>query len=111
MKKNFEIIRGDTLMFTITIEDLEEDLDSCYFSCKKTIDDETYSFQKLLGNGIEKLETGKYKIRVAPEDTKSLDVGRYIYDLQIGINEDIYTIMIGTFNINKEITEQTYERL
>ena len=111
MKKNFEIIRGDTLIFTITIENLEQDLDSCYFSCKKTIDDETYSFQKSLGNGIEKVETEKYKVRVAPEDTKSLEVGHYIYDLQIGIGEDIYTIMTGPFVINKEITEQTYERL
>ena len=111
MKKNFEIIRGDTLIFTIEIENLTEDLASCYFSCKKNIDDVTYTFQKSLDNGIEKVETGKYKIRVAPADTKTKDIGQYIYDLQIGIGEDIYTVMTGTFTINKEITEQTYEQL
>lgn len=111
MKKNFDIIRGDTLMFTIDIENLEEDLDSCYFSCKKNINDEYYTFQKSLENGITKIDTGKYQIRVAPEDTKSKDIGIYIYDLQIGIGQDIYTVMTGQFSINKEITEETYGEL
>ena len=111
MKKNFEIIRGDTLIFEFTIENLEEDLNSCYFSCKKDITDKYYTFQKSLDNGITKVDTGKYKVRVAPADTKTQEVGRYIYDLQIGIGEDIYTIMTGSFTINKEITEETYGQL
>lgn len=110
MKKNLNLIRGDTLAFTIEIEGLQEDLDSCYFSCKKTIDDE-YTFQKSLENGITKVETGKYKVRIAPEDTHDLEIGNYIYDLQIGIGEDIYTIMLGPLTIEKEITGETYEEL
>jgi hypothetical protein len=105
------MIRGDTLIFTFTIENLEEDLTSCYFSCKKTIDDEYYTFQKSLEDGIEKIDTGKYKVRIAPADTREEDVGEYLYDLQIGIGEDIFTIMTGPLRINKEITEESYDRL
>lgn len=111
MKKNLNMIRGDTLAFTIEIEKLEDDLNSCYFSCKKSIEDDEYTFQKSLGNGITKVETGKYKIRIAPEDTHNLEVGTYIYDLQIGIGADIYTIMTGPLVIEKEITEETYGEL
>lgn len=111
MKKNLTMIRGDTLAFTFEVEGLQEDLGSCYFSCKKTIDDENYTFQKSLENGITKVETGKYKVRIAPSDTHNLELGNYIYDLQIGIGEDIYTIMLGPLSIEKEITEETYEEL
>lgn len=111
MKKNLDMIRGDTLIFTFEIEGLNEDLDSCYFSCKKNIDDESYTFQKSLEDGITKEEVGKYKVRIAPNDTHDINIGNYIYDLQIGIDEDIYTIMSGQLRIEKEITEETYEEL
>ncbi len=104
MKKNFDMIKGDTLAFVFEIENLNDDLVSCYFSCKKSVDDETYSFQKALDNGITKIETGKYKVRVAPEDTKTLLAGKYYYDLQIGLGEDVYTILTGQINIKEEIT-------
>lgn len=107
MKKNFEMIRGDSLIFTFEIEELNDDLSSCYFSCKKDIDDESYTFQKYLDNGIEKVEENKYKVRIAPDDTKTLDIGNYIYDLQIGVGEDIFTVMTGQLKIGKEITEES----
>lgn len=111
MKKNLSMIRGDTLAFTFEIEGLEDDLNSCYFSCKKTISDDEYTFQKSLEDGITKVEQGKYKVRIAPEDTHDLEIGNYIYDLQIGISADIYTIMLGPLTIEKEITGETYEEL
>lgn len=104
MKKNFDMIKGDTLAFVFEIENLNEDLVSCYFSCKKNSKNVEYAFQKSLNNGITKIETGKYKVRVAPEDTKTLSTGKYYYDLQIGIGEDIYTILTGQIYINEEIT-------
>lgn len=104
MKKNFELIKGDTLAFEFDIEDFNDDLASCYFSCKRNINDDNYAFQKTLDNGITKIETGKYKVRVAPEDTKTLSTGRYYYDLQIGVGEDIYTILTGQINLKEEIT-------
>lgn len=104
MKKNFEMVKGDTLAFVFEIEDFTEDLASCYFSCKKNSEDVAYVFQKSLENGITKLDTGKYKVRVAPEDTKTLQIGKYYYDLQIGVGEDIYTILRGQLFLDEEIT-------
>lgn len=111
MKKNLNMIRGDTLAFTFEIEGLEEDLNSCYFSCKKKISDPEYTFQKSLENGITKVEQGKYKVRIAPGDTHNIETGEYLYDLQIGIGSDIYTVMTGPLTIEKEITGETYEEL
>lgn len=106
MKKDFKMIRGDSLIFTFEVEDLNEDLVSCYFSCKQDIEDDEYIFQKTLEDGIEKVEENKYRVRVAPLDTKELEIGNYIYDLQIGVGEDIFTVMIGQLKIEKEITEE-----
>ena len=47
-----------------------------------------------LKSDVEKVETGKYKIRVAPDDTKTIETGNYYYDLQIGVNDDIFTDII-----------------
>lgn len=107
MNKDFELIRGDTLTFAIEIETLTDDLNSCYFSCKKTLDDEEYAFQKSLENGITKESVGKYRIRIAPEDTRALDICPYLYDLQIGVGSDIFTIMTGNLEIKKEITKES----
>ena len=98
-------VRGDTMAFAIEIEDLDQDLDSAYFSCKQNYTDEDYVFQKSIGDGIEKVETGKYRIRVAPEDTATVDPGRYYFDLEIGANGDIYTLMRGILELLPDVTE------
>lgn len=104
METNLKMVRGDTLAFGVEIEGLEEDLDTAYFSCKINYDDNSYVFQKTLGNGITKVETGKYRVRVAPADTSSLEAGQYYYDLQIGVNGDIYTILRGVLKIEYDVT-------
>lgn len=104
MDKNLTMVRGDTLAFGMELVDLNQDLDTCYFSCKKDATDENYIFQKYLGSGIEKVTTNKYRIRVAPADTEEIDVGNYYYDLQIGVNGDVYTIIRGILKIEWEVT-------
>lgn len=98
-------VRGDTMAFAIEIEDLDQDLDSAYFSCKRNYTDEDYVFQKSIGDGIEKVETGKYRIRVAPEDTATVDPRSYYFDLEIGVNGDIYTLMRGILELLPDVTE------
>lgn len=105
MYTNIQVVKGDTLSFGVEIEGLEQDLETAYFSCKKDIDEETYIFQKSLGHGISKVAQGQYIVRVAPEDTKNLEVGEYYYDLQIGLNGDIFTILRGLFDILYDVTE------
>lgn len=101
---NLTMVKGDTLAFGVEIEGLDHDLATAYFSCKKDPNDDEYVFQKELNDGISKVETGKYRVRVAPADTASLEIGDYYYDLQIGVNSDIYTILRGKLTIEYEIT-------
>lgn len=109
MKKDIELIRGDTLSFNFI---LNETLNNAYFTCKRTTkkDDTDYLFQKSLGNGIslvEESEEGKvYAVRIAPEDTHDIDKGKYFYDLQIEINQDVFTPLIGKFKIMDDVTRE-----
>lgn len=95
--------RGDTLSFGMEIEGLDQDLETAYLTCRRNYT-EAPVFQKSLGNGITKQETGKYVIRVAPEDTKSLEPGKYFYDLELGANGDKFTILKGILDIEIDVT-------
>ncbi len=104
MDKNIRMIRGDTLSFGLEFEGLEQDLESAYFTVKSSYSDTKPVFQKSLDNGITKSDTGKYRVRVAPEDTKYVEADKYFYDLQIGVNSDIFTILKGTIDIEDDVT-------
>ena len=43
-------------------------------------------------------------VRVAPFDTVEADAGRYFYDLQIGVDGDIFTVMRGVLEIEQDVT-------
>lgn len=100
---NLCMVRGDTLAFSFEVEGIDT-LDTAYFSCKANADDENYVFQKSLIDGISLVETGKYRVRVAPTDTKDIEVGSYYYDLEIGVNSDIYTILKGVLKVEQDVT-------
>ena len=102
--ENINMIRGDTVAFGMEIDDLDQDLDFAYFTCKENYTDEANLFQKSLGDGIEKIETGKYSIRIAPEDTKDAEAGMYFYDLTIGVNGDVFTVKKGVWTIEWDVT-------
>ena len=109
MDKNLKMVRGDTFAFGIEYEfddKSTQDLDTCYFSCKLNPDDEIYIFQKSIGDGISKAGDNQYRIRVAPSDTENINIGKYYYDLQIGLNSDIHTILKGVLIVEREITRE-----
>lgn len=103
--KNIRMTRGDTLAFGMEFDGLDQDLDSAYFTCKKAYEGENV-FQKSLGDGISKAEDNKYRVRVAPEDTANIDAGKYYYDLEIGVNGDIFTLMKGILDIEPDVTKE-----
>ena len=112
---NLFMVRGDTFAFAIEIEGLGQDLDSAYFTCKENYEDETPIFQKSIGDGITKDEETSteekyiYKVRVAPADTKEVVAKNYYYDLEIGANGDIYTILKGMIKIENDVTNEEVE--
>lgn len=99
--------RGDTLSFGMEVTDEEGDgieLDTAFFTCKKSYSDDEYVFQKSLTSGISMIEAGQYAVRVAPADTKDLDAGKYFYDLEIGVNGDVFTVKKGVLEIEADAT-------
>ena len=103
---NYQInmVKGDTLSFGLEFEGLGQNLDSAFMTVKKNALDEEPIFQKSLTNGITKQEDFKYIVRVAPDDTKDLDAGQYAFDVQIGVNGDIFTIMLGVLILSQDVT-------
>lgn len=110
MEKNLRMVRGDTLSFAVEIEfdDDPQNLETAYFTCKQNYDDSEPLFQVSLGEGIEKVkEEGNsvfYRVRVAPQNTSELDLGIYYYDLEIGLNDDIFTVLRGALKLDGDVT-------
>lgn len=107
--KDFEIVQGDTLTFTVEINGINGNLKNAYFSVKKNINDTSYVFQKTLSgnNQIVKVDNNHYRVRIAPNDTKNLDTGSYFYDMQIGINDDVWTILSGRLKVTYQVTTES----
>lgn len=101
--------RGDTLSFGFQVYDEEgapfgQDLEHAYFTCKSKRSDARYLFQKSIGDGITKMGQGAYTVRVAPTDTANAKAGKYFYDLEIGCNGDVFTVMRGVLELLQDTT-------
>lgn len=107
-KKNIEILQGETLAFGFEYDGTTQDLDAAYFSIKQDLDSSTFVVQKTLDDGITKVDTTdtgvEYSVRIAPEDTESLDAGTYYYDFFIELNSDRFLLLNGSFIISRSVT-------
>lgn len=106
--KYIRMVRGDTLSFGIQIMDesgepFSQDLDYVYFTCNSNDAINKYLFMKSLNDGITKDSQGKYIVRVAPDDTKYAKAGKYFYELEIGLNGDVYTVMRGVLELQQDV--------
>ena len=99
-----KMIRGDTMQINVELEGEEVELDSAYFSCKTTATEDTYVFQKSLGNGIVKVDQNQYQVTINPSDTANITPGMYVYDVQVGIESEILTVLIGKLQIIQDVT-------
>lgn len=106
-------VKGDTFSCAMSIDGLGQDLESVYFTCRDGLnDDSEVLFEAELDDGISLVEYDqekdirKYAIRVAPAQTKNIQTGTYYYDLQVGINSDIFTIMRGKFIVEQECSRE-----
>lgn len=112
-KNDIRHIKGDTYSCAMVLADFDQALDSVYFSCRDgENDDSELLFEAGLDDGISIVEydietnTRKYAIRIAPSKTANLQTGTYFYDLQVGINGDIFTIMRGHFIVEQDATRK-----
>lgn len=100
-------IRGDT--FSFGMELLTEPagaaftVDSVTFTARKGWA-EAIAFQCTLNDGIEHLEGNNYRVRIAPEKTRTLTPGRYVYDLQLTHGNDVITPLRGNLLLAEDAT-------
>lgn len=106
--KNIDMIRGDTLSITFSI-DADTDIDlsaedvAFTFSVKEKATDIAYVFQKDK-SAVTALGDNSFTLRIAPEDTVGLVPGYYYYDIQFDFGGDVYTLAIGQLHIGIDIT-------
>ena len=112
-KNDIRHLRGDTLSHAIFVENLYQDVESIYFTCRDGANDNSeILIEKSLNNGItymyydEEKDVRTYVVRIAPEDTKDLQAGTYYYDEQIEVNGDVITIMKGRFILEQDISRK-----
>lgn len=104
--QNITMVKGDTLSFAIICKDQYDELiefDTAYFTCKKNPGNIWNVFRKSLDDGISLVDE-HYVVRVPPDDTKYIEAGRYFYDLEVGVDDDIFTLMKGILEIEEDIS-------
>lgn len=102
------LTRGDTAVFTLTVyypgsgkeEYVPQDGDVIYFTVRaeaKQKDETDYVIQKIFDGG---------SITILPSDTKDLDYGDYVYDVQITTAEGVVNTIIteSAFILEDEVT-------
>ena len=105
MEKEISFTRGDTYVIGFTVRELEEQLDSAYFTCRKDKLRATPKlFQLSLENGINDLGSGKYQVVIASNLTKNLSVGTYYYDLELTSNGNVITPVKGQLKLTYDVT-------
>ena len=103
MDQKLTMTRGDTATIGMIIEQLDQDLDTAFLTVRAGFDS-GISFQKSLDDGITKQGIGIYLVRIDPNDTKSLPAGEYFYDLEIGVNGDVFTVLRGILSVLPDVT-------
>lgn len=108
-KNDIRHVKGDTHSHSIVVEGLNQDLESIFFTCMDSLnDDSNVLFQKSLNNGItflyydEEKDERTYIVRITPNDTKNLQSGTYFYNEKVFVNSDVFTIMKGRFIIEQD---------
>ena len=105
MLRIFNVKQGDQFSFTVTFKNLQEDLTTFTMGVKKDYTDETMLVTKSLGNGITKLQTGKYRVDFTPAETQALPIDLYVYDLRLTLGTTVFTPLYGYLNIQETVFE------
>lgn len=96
VSRNIEFVRGDTFYISRYFKDkdgntlqINAETDEITFTMKQSVDSSTALIKKTLSDGeITISEDGKVRITLNSSDTKSLDFGKYGYDIEIIIGKD-----------------------
>jgi len=114
VNQNIDMVRGDNLAFNFQLSGLGSS--SAYEALAVTFAvaehyDDVSIFECISGNGIELesydavKDTATFSVFVAPNMTKTLDLGRYYYDLQIKDGSNVVTLMRGRLTLVYDVAD------
>ena len=111
IRRDIEMVKGDTLSFGFEVKGLHgQRPDAVQFSCKDKLEDLGYIFSVSLADTIDfrsydsETDILTYGVRVPPNKTAGIYAGAYFYDLELRVNGDVITLMIGRLQIDEQIT-------
>lgn len=110
VKQDITVVRGDTLAFGFQLAGLDGDLPtSINFTVKENPDDAEPLFSVGLDSGeiwedAYTQNVAQFGVRIPPHLTEGLTPGRYFYDLEVRINDEVFTFMKGRFIVEYDIT-------
>ena len=114
INQNIDMVRGDTLAFNFALHGLGEQ--SAYELLAVTMAiAEHYNSDPLIelnnedGIALSSYDAVKdnaiFTVYLAPNKTKTLDLTRYYYDLQLKTDTDVLTLMRGRLSLLYDISE------
>ena len=104
MLRIFSVKQGDQFSFTVTFTNLQEDLTTFTMGVKLDYNSDML-ITKSIGNGITKIDTGKYRIDFTPAETGSLNPNYYVYDLRMTLGNTVFTPLYGYLMILETVFE------
>lgn len=110
IKRDISMVRGDTMSFGFQLKGLEgQRPEEVIFCCKESLEDTDCLFMVSLADTIdfvdydEASDTLTYTVRIPPYKTNNIPLGRYFYDLEVHVNGDVITLMIGRISVEFEV--------
>lgn len=109
MSNTIEMVRGDSESFKVWIEDVNGVVplvtgDTVYMTIKKSAELIEKEFQAV----VTSFTGGIAEINIAPANTKSMNVGRYVYDVQVSFADGTVKTIVqeSPFVLKREVTHE-----
>ena len=106
---NFKVFCGDSFAFQISVQGLEGiEFDKVEFTVRSKIADHIPVIYKSNenNNGIFFDDNSKYTIKCLPEDSENITPTEYVYDVQITLGENVFTVLYGNIEFVKDVTRR-----
>lgn len=114
VNQNIDMVRGDNLAFNFQLSGLGSR--SAYDALQVTFAvaehyDDTNIIECTKGNGVSlddydaEKDTATFTVFVAPNKTKTMDLNRYYYDLQIKDSSNVVTLMRGRLTLVYDVAD------
>ena len=114
INQNIDMVRGDTLAFSFQLAGLGsrsayEDLIVTFAVAEHYDDDLLIESTTEDGIALEDYDTNKdtatFSVYLAPNKTKTLDLARYYYDLQLKDDNNVITLMRGRLTLLYDVAD------